>query len=127
MKKTKTIVLATSLMMLLTGSAIAANPTPFVKHSTPPSNNPLTVDFLGEDANYLIFRITVNTASNQSVSIAVNDKVEGELYSAEINSNKVQTYKIEKRAYQELDFQLQIGGKIYSTSYSNLMTSKRNK
>ncbi len=127
MKKTKTILLAASLMMLMTGSAVAAHKNPLVLSSKEPVSSPLSVDFIGEDANYLIFRITVNTNGNQLVSIAVNDKLEGELYSAEIASNKVQTYKIEKRENQELNFQLQVGNTSYSTSFSTLMTAKGKK
>ena len=126
MKKSTTILLA-SLMMLISSTVIAAHKNTIVTSTNEPVNSPLYVDFIGEDANYLIFRVTVSTNSNQLVSIVVNDKAEGELYAADITSNRVQTYKIEKRENQELNFQLQIGSNSYSSSFSSLMIAKRKK
>ncbi len=126
MKKSTTILLA-SLMMLISGTVIAAHKNTIVTSTNEPVNSPLSVDFIGEDANYLIFRVTVSTNSNQLVSIVVNDKAEGELYAADITSNRVQTYKIEKRENQELNFQLQVGSNNYSSSFSSLMIAKRKK
>lgn len=126
MKKSTTILLA-SLMMLIAGTVIGAHKNTIVTSTNEPVNSPLYVDFIGEDANYLIFRVTVSTNSNQLVSIVVNDKAEGELYAADITSNRVQTYKIEKRENQELNFQLQIGSNSYSSSFSSLMIAKRKK
>lgn len=126
MKKSTTILLA-SLMMLISSTVIAAHKNTIVTSTNEPVNSPLSVDFIGEDANYLIFRVTVSTNSNQLVSIVVNDKAEGELYAADITSNRVQTYKIEKRENQELNFQLQVGSNSYSSSFSSLMIAKRKK
>ncbi len=126
MKKSTTILLA-SLMMLISSTVIAAHKNTIVTSTNEPVNSPLSVDFIGEDANYLIFRVTVSTNSNQLVSIVVNDKAEGELYAADITSNRVQTYKIEKRENQELNFQLQVGSNNYSSSFSSLMIAKRKK
>ena len=81
---------------------------------------PLSVSFLGEDANYLYFQVSVTADRNKVAYFAVSDMAEGELYSTAFSNDKVQTYKIEKREGQVLDFSLQSGKKFYSKSFSKL-------
>ncbi len=86
-----------------------------------PVEDPITVKFLGNDGDYLLFQIVTKSADAKHTSLEVFDKEAGQLYSTPINSNyKVQTMKIEKTYQQNLDFNLVIDGKVYSKSFSIL-------
>jgi hypothetical protein len=117
MTKTKNIALAFSMIMLFAGTGVAGT---IKSLPVPPElqqRNPLAVTYLGEDANYVFFRVSVKAASSKFVSFAVSDKEEGELYTAVFGSNKELTVKVEKRGQQELDFKLLDGNKSYSKSF----------
>jgi hypothetical protein len=90
------------------------NPVPAV---TATSENPLSVQYIGEEDGYLFFQVSVNTLEAKKASLSINDKNEGEIYSAALSNNKTQTLKIEKRENQELNFQLQIGKNNFSKSF----------
>ncbi len=118
MKKIKTIAITLSAIVLFTGAAFAGTPKKNSSNAVnAPTTEPLSVSYLGEDANYLYFQVAVVAGGNKTVSFAVSDKVEGELYSIVFNCDKVQTYKIEKREGQELDFNLEAGKKTFSKSF----------
>ncbi len=120
MNKIKKTAVALSVMLLLASAGFAGT----VKSSTEePNKEPLLVKYLGEDANYVFFRVSIKSGSNKLVSFAVSDKEEGELYSTVLSADKEQTYKIEKRENQELDFNLLVGSKNYSKSYSKSFTA----
>jgi len=90
------------------------NPVPVV---TATAENPLSVQYMGEEDGYLFFQVSVNTLDAKKVSFSINDKIEGEIYSTAMSNSKTQTLKIEKRENQELDFQLEIGKKNFSKSF----------
>lgn len=90
------------------------NPVPVV---TATAENPLSVQYMGEEDGYLFFQVSVNTLDAKKVSFSINDKIEGEIYSTAMINSKTQTLKIEKRENQELDFQLEIGKKNFSKSF----------
>ena len=90
------------------------NPVPVV---TATAENPLSVQYMGEEDGYLFFQVSVNTLDAKKVSFSINDKIEGEIYNTAMSNSKTQTLKIEKRENQELDFQLEIGKKNFSKSF----------
>lgn len=86
-----------------------------------PAEDPITVKFLGNDGEYLLFQVVMKSTDAKHTSLEVVDKEAGKLYTSSINSNyKVQTMKIEKTYQQQLDFNLVIDGKVYSKSFSIL-------
>ena len=112
MKKLKNIAVAIASVIIFTNithaQAVKANYS--VSHEAP-----LAVKFLGNDGDYLTFRVTVLTPIPDNAFLAVNDKYEGIVYSSFFSPTfKVQKVKIEKRDDQVLDFKLVIGKKTYS-------------
>lgn len=128
MTKIKNILTVLSVMVLLSGTcyadttslntAVAGDP---VANS---SAEPLSVQYIGQDENYLIFQVTVKSGGFQMVSFALNDRAEGELYTSVFTSDKVQTFKIEKRENQELNFNLQVGKKTFSRYFTSTGTQQ---
>ena len=120
MTKIKNIAVALSTIVLFAGTSFAGTTTnkslPIVVEE--PTVEPLVVNYVGEDAGYLYFKVSVKSGSNKFVSLAVSDKSEGELYTTVFSTDKEQTFKIEKRDNQELDFNLSAGKKSYSKSFT---------
>ena len=112
---------ATFVALVIAGTALNA------KAVTSPgsfsSEEPFTVRYIGNDGDYLLFQVIVNSDNTKNTSFEISDKAEGEIYAASINSAyKEQTLKIEKRGNQELDFKLVIGKNVYSRSFAILST-----
>ena len=123
MTKTRTTALALSAMMLFATSSIVATTTnPDTAFVAPATAEPLNVEYLGEDGDYRLFRVTVKPGSNKYASFAVSDFNEGEIYAAKFSTEKVQTLKIEKRNDQNLDFTVSVGGKTFSKSFTIMPT-----
>jgi hypothetical protein len=113
----KNSAIALLVTVLLASNSFATNvinPVPVV---TATSENPLSVQYMGEEDGYLFFQVSVNTLEAKKASLSINDKNEGEIYNAALSNNKTQTLKIEKRENQELNFQLQIGKNNFSKSF----------
>ena len=87
-----------------------------------PSSEKLIVNFIGEDKGYLVFQVAVNKGNSKNVSLSVKDKSEGELYSSTVSDSKTQTFKIEKRDNQELEFSVKAGKVSYSKSFTIVPT-----
>ena len=112
MKNLKNIATAIIAVVLFSTSAAAQT----VK--TVAANEPLTVKYIGNEEDYLYFQVEINSGNNFSL-LKINDKAEGELYSQSWkSSSKFQTFKIEKKDGQELNFKLLSGNKVYSKSFS---------
>lgn len=81
---------------------------------------PLQVKYLGDDGNYLIFQVTLQTNEHAKGKFAIEGKEGENLYSTTLASNfKVQTIKIERfDDGQVLGFKLVLGKKTYSKSFS---------
>lgn len=80
---------------------------------------PLSVKYLGNDGEYLLFKVTLQSKNPANTKFAIDDKNEGELYSSGIDSGyTVRTIKIEKRDDQVLNFKLSLGKKTYLKSFS---------
>ncbi len=124
MTKIKNIAVALSAIVLFAGNSFAgtgknAATTGIYEE---PAAELLSVNYIGEDADYLYFRVSVKKGANKNVSFAVSDQAEGELYSAVLNADKVQTLKIEKRDNQQLDFSVKAGKRTYSKSFTIMPT-----
>jgi hypothetical protein len=120
MTKIKNIVL-TLVTLLISVTAITAAPVNPANSFS--GDEPFTVTYVGNEGDYLVFQVVVNSDNTKNTSFKISDKAEGEIYSANIRSdNKVQTMKIEKRDNQELDFKLVIGKEIFSKSFAVLTT-----
>jgi hypothetical protein len=116
MKNLRNIAAAILMMVLLMNSAVAQTVTKADAFSTP---EPFTVKYLGTQNDFLVFQVEVNTGDNGFNIIKINDREEGELYSQPLKAAvKMQTFKIEKKNYQELSFKLLSGKKLYSKSFS---------
>ena len=122
MTKFKTTALALSAIVLFANSSIAATTNPDTAFAAPAAAVPLTVEYLGEDGDYRLFRVTVTPGSSKNASFSVNDFTEGEIYAAKFSTEKVQTLKIEKRNDQNLDFTVSVGGKVFSKSFTIMPT-----
>ncbi len=120
MKNIRKFAAALSLFALTAGSSMAApvrNGSPVA--SEEPNAETLQVKYIGEDAEFLYFRVAVKKGANRAVEFAVSDRLEGELYSAVFSTDRVQTLKIEKRFDQQLDFTVRAGGKNISRSFNS--------
>ena len=120
MKKFKNMVL-TLVAMVISATAIDAKTIDSV--NSVKVAEPFTVKYIGNDGDYLLFQVIVNSNNTKKTSIVVSDKSEGEIYASPIEATyKAQTFKIEKRDNQELDFKLVIGKEVYSRSFTILST-----
>lgn len=124
MTKIKNIAVALSAIVLFAGNSFAGtgSATAVTAVYEEPSAELLSVNYLGEDDNFLYFQVSVKKGANKNVSFAVNDETEGELYSVILNSDKIQTLKIEKRDGQHLAFNVKAGKKSYSKSFTIMPT-----
>lgn len=83
------------------------------------SEEPISVKYLGDDGNYLLFRVTLQSKSPANALFVIDDLNEGELYSSRLTAAyKVQTIKVEKRHDLILSFKLFLGRETYSKSFS---------
>jgi hypothetical protein len=115
MKNLKNISVAIIAVVLFATTAAAQ--TTVVK--TEKATAPFTVKYIGNEEDYLYFQVEINTGDNNFSLLKINDKSEGELYSQSWRPTlKIQTFKIEKKEGQELNFKLLSGKKVYSKTFS---------
>jgi hypothetical protein len=113
MKNLKNITTAIVAVILFATSAAAQTVKPAA------ANEHFTVKYIGNEEDYLYFEVEINTGNNNFAMLKINDKEEGELYSQSLRKNlKPQTFKIEKKDGQELNFKLLSGNKTYSKTFS---------
>ena len=123
MKTIKSTAITIMAIILLNNMVTAGN----IKNPIPASARvitvePLSVSFLGADADYLYFQVAV-TAGNHKVAFEVSDKEEGSLYSNYYIKDNVKIYKIERREGQQLDFNLKAGKQLFTWSFSDRNTA----
>ncbi len=84
------------------------------------TEEPIKVKYLGDDGEYLLFHVVLQSENPANSVFAIEDNSEGELYSSGLKSNrKAQTVKIEKRNDdQVLNFRLVLGRTTYSKTFS---------
>lgn len=113
MKNLKNITTAIFAVVLFANFASAQSVKPVT------ANEPLSVKYIGNEEDYLYFQVEINTGNGNYSLLKINDKAEGELYSQSWKSNaKFQTFKIEKKDGQQLNFRLLSGNKVYSKTFS---------
>jgi len=128
MTKIKNIAVALSAIVLFAGNTFATTttvnaPVNGIYYGDEPAAELLSVNYLGEDADYLFFEVSVKTGNNKAVSFEVTDSNEGEeLYSTTFSTGKTQTLKIEKRFNQELNFNVKAGTKSFTKSFTVMPT-----
>jgi hypothetical protein len=123
MTKIKNIALTLSAIVLFAANSFAGT----VKNTSKsiyvdPASEKLTVNFVGEENGYLVFHVAVNKGSKKMVSLTLKDKTEGELYNSNVLDGKTQTFKVEKRDGQELEFSVKDGKTSYSKSFTIVPT-----
>jgi len=122
MKNLKNItaaILAVAAFATTAAAQTATAKTVAVQTATTVKEEPFVVKYIGNEDDYLYFQVEINTGNNNFSLLKINDKTEGELYSQSWKSNsKVQTFKIEKKDGQELNFKLLSGSKVYSKTFS---------
>lgn len=80
---------------------------------------PMKVKYLGDDAGYLSFEVTFTSSAPNKSKFTIEDKNQMELYAVYFESNpRKQTIKIEKNDFKGLNFNLFLGKKMYSKSFS---------
>lgn len=80
---------------------------------------PMAVKYIGSDADYLTFQVSVKPGANSNVVFEIEDQYEGELYAANLATNfNAKTIKIERRDGQVLRFKLVVGKTVYTKSFS---------
>ena len=116
MKKLTTILVALAAILVLSNSV---NAQALRASYTVSMEEPFAVKYLGNDDNYLTFRITIAPSVADKAMLAISDNKEGEIYTTNLNSRYAfKTIKIEKRERQELSFKLVSGGKTYFKTFS---------
>jgi hypothetical protein len=119
MKNLKNITTAIIAVVLFVSAASAQT----TVAKTVKATEPFTVKYIGNEEDYLYFQVEINTGNSNYSLLKINDKAEGELYSQSWKSNaKFQTFKIEKKDGQQLDFKLLSGNKVYSKTFSATTT-----
>lgn len=115
MKNLKNIITALIAVVLFATTASAQT----TAANTAKAEDTFTVKYIGNEENYLYFQVDINTGNNNFSLFKINDNAEGELYSQSWKSGlKTQTFKIEKKDGQQLNFRLLSGNKVYSKTFS---------
>jgi hypothetical protein len=111
MKNVKTIVAACIALFVLTTNSIA--------QTSKNSKQDFEVKFLGNDDAYLTFEVKLLNDNREYAALKINEKNEGEIFSAYWGKNTiVKTFKIEKKDYKDLTFNMQIGKSTYSKTFT---------
>ena len=83
------------------------------------AEEPLKVKYLGDEGEYLVFAVTLESSKVTNAKFAIVDDAEGELYSSFVGTSlNAKTVKIEKKdADQVLNFKMTVGKKTYSKAF----------
>jgi hypothetical protein len=117
MTKLKNIAVAVAALVIFTNITYAqAVKASYSVHA----EEPLKVTYLGNDGEYLLFTVTLQSNEPSKAKFSIEDKNEGEIYSSGLAASlKTTTVKIEKQAAdQVLNFKLVLGKETYSRSFS---------
>lgn len=119
LKNITTAIFAVVAFATTAAAQTATAKTAAVTTTTVKADEPFVVKYIGNEDDYLYFQVEINTGNSNFSLLKINDKTEGELYSQSWKSNlKLQTFKIEKKDGQELNFKLLSGSKVYSKTFS---------
>jgi hypothetical protein len=122
MTNIRSTALTLSAIVLFAASSFAGTTNKATTDSFATIEAQVSVEYLGEDDSYVVFQVSVNEGENKTAALEINDRFEGEIYSAKFNTAKKQTLKIEKRRNQELSFTVKIGNEAYSKSFTMMPT-----
>jgi len=113
MKNFKTLGTALVAVFLMAGSASAQS----IKASAIQDN--FSVKYTGSEANYLLFEVAINVTIEGNSILKISDRAEGELYTQNWKpKSKTQIFKIEKQDGQQLIFNLLVGEREYTRTFS---------
>lgn len=85
----------------------------------PKTEDNFSVKYKGTEANYLLFEVAIKALETESSILKISDKEEGELYTQNWKlKTSIQIFKIEKQDGQQIIFNLQVGGKEYTKTFS---------
>ncbi|MCY7290797.1 MAG: hypothetical protein LH615_01310 [Ferruginibacter sp.] len=113
MKNFKTLGTALVAVFLMAGSASAQ----LLKAAKTQDN--FSVKYTGTEANYLLFEVAILEAGEGNSILKISDRAEGELYTQNWKpKTTTQIFKIEKQDGQQLIFNLQVGDKEYTKTFS---------
>jgi hypothetical protein len=84
------------------------------------AEDPLKVKYIGDDGEYLVFQVTLQSTEPSKARFVIEDKNDGELYVSGMTAAlKVTTVKVEKAIDgQVLNFRLVSGKNKYEKSFS---------
>ena len=113
MKNLKTFGTALIAVFLMAGTAAAQS----IKATKAQDN--FSVKYTGTDANYLLFEVEIIGAGESNTVLRISDRAEGELYTQNWKpKTNMQIFKIEKQDGQQLIFNLMLGDKEYTKTFS---------
>lgn len=113
MKNLKTFGTALIAVFLMAGTAAAQS----IKATKVQDN--FSVKYTGTDANYLLFEVEIIGAGESNTVLRISDRAEGELYTQNWKpKTNMQIFKIEKQDGQQLIFNLMLGDKEYTKTFS---------
>jgi hypothetical protein len=115
-KKMKTL---KSIAVILIASMFISNSSIAQRNTSLKSNENFSVKYTGVEGDYICFLVETKGINITDKTLKINDKVEGELYIDNLSSaSTIQKFKIERKDGQVLIFNLSIGNKEYSKTYS---------
>jgi hypothetical protein len=84
------------------------------------AEEPLKVKYLGDDGEYLLFQVTLNSHESAKGKFTISEKTDGGLYSSAVASNlTVKNIKVAKNDEdQVLNFELFLGKERFSKAFS---------
>jgi hypothetical protein len=108
-----------SIAVILIASIFIGNTSMAQTNTAFNNNNNFLVKYTGVEGDYICFLIEINGINATNKTLKINDKLEGELYAENWSSTStLQKFKIERKDGQILIFNLSIGNKEYSKTYS---------
>lgn len=116
----KTIVTALTLFSLLSSTGVAnATVTPGSTTINTTTEDPFTVQYVGEDEQYLVFQVNIKKSDFAKSLLQIDDKTEGILFSRKLSDDyRTFTFKIERKDNQSLFFKLTSGKVTYFKSFT---------
>ncbi len=117
MKNLKNIAVALASMVIFTN---ITNAQTLKANYSVSYEEPLKVKYLGDEGQYLLFEVILQTRTSARPYFSIKDIKEGEFYASANEPNlKPRTFKIEKRDNnQVLNFNLVIGKKTYTKTFT---------
>ena len=113
MKNFKAVSTVLVVMLLMAGSLSAQTFENIIKKDN------FSVKYTGTESNYLLFEVATSTIGDGNNILKISDKLEGELYAQNWKpKSPTQIFKIEKRDGQQLIFNLLVGDKVYTKTFS---------